>query len=310
VGPVVLIALGVLLLLSNLGVLPTDTWRSLWQWWPILIVLLGIELLLTGRASWGAVLFAVLVLGAAALFQNGLPAVAMRGVPPRASLELPGGNRFEQPLQGARQANVEINHGAGRLEVSGGAREGLIAEGTVTGVDLSRLRNRYRVQDGTGNLDLSLTRGNPFGWLGGRDEQPDELQVKLSPGVPIRRLEIDSGAAEVRLDLSELQVQTLEVDTGASSARVLMPKRGTTSGSITAGASSLAVEIPEGVPARIRVEGGLAEFKIDEQRFPRVRNEGVGGLAVQREYRSPDFDNAPNRVDLKISAGVAAVEVR
>jgi hypothetical protein len=306
----VLIALGVLLLLGNLGVLPTDTWRSLWQWWPVLIVLLGIELLLTGRASWGAVLFAVLVLGAAAVVQNGLPWVSMRGAPPRASLEIPSGNRFEQPLQGARQVNVDISHGAGRLDVSGGAREGMIAEGNVTGADLSRLRNRYQVQNGVGSLDLTFAEGNPLGWLGVHDEAPNELLVKLAQGVPIRRLEIDSGAAEVRLDLSELQLQTLELDTGASSARVSMPRRGVTTGSITAGASSLVVEIPEGVPARIRAEGGLAEFKVDEQRFPRVGNEGVAGLAVQREYRSPDFDNAPNRVDLKISAGVASVEVR
>jgi hypothetical protein len=122
---------------------------------------------------------------------------------------------------------------------------------------------------------------------------------------------VNSGASEVYLDLSELQVQTLAFDTGASGARVRLPTRGSTNASINAGVSNLVLEIPPGVPARIRAEGGLAGFTIDEQRFPSLgRGEGIPGLALQREYRSPDFDNAPNRVDLKISAGAASIRVQ
>ena len=36
------------------GMVPRELWRTLWQFWPVLLILLGAELLITGRASWGA----------------------------------------------------------------------------------------------------------------------------------------------------------------------------------------------------------------------------------------------------------------
>jgi len=63
--PLVLIAAGILLLLSNLGVVQDDVWPSLLHYWPVLIIALGLDLLL-GRPSFGAALgtliFACLVL--------------------------------------------------------------------------------------------------------------------------------------------------------------------------------------------------------------------------------------------------------
>src|SRR5262245_14433201 len=58
--PVALILMGVLLLATNLGYLTAQTCRWVVRLWPILLILLGIELLVSGRASWGAGLFAFL----------------------------------------------------------------------------------------------------------------------------------------------------------------------------------------------------------------------------------------------------------
>jgi len=42
-GPFFLIALGVLLLLNNFGLLSWDVWNILWKFWPIILVVWGIE---------------------------------------------------------------------------------------------------------------------------------------------------------------------------------------------------------------------------------------------------------------------------
>ncbi len=47
--PTVLIILGVILLLQNLGLIPAD----IWKYWPILLVLWGINILLR-RAAWSS----------------------------------------------------------------------------------------------------------------------------------------------------------------------------------------------------------------------------------------------------------------
>ncbi len=42
-GPILLIVVGVLLLLSNLGILPLGQLKAMFkQWWPLLLVIVGI----------------------------------------------------------------------------------------------------------------------------------------------------------------------------------------------------------------------------------------------------------------------------
>jgi Domain of unknown function (DUF5668) len=56
VWPAILIAIGLILLLANLGLLPPIAWWSFGLLWPVLLVVLGIELIATGRVSWAGVL--------------------------------------------------------------------------------------------------------------------------------------------------------------------------------------------------------------------------------------------------------------
>lgn len=60
--PTLLIVFGFLLLAGNLGWVPWGFWESLRYLWPLILVLLGIEIILTGRGAWGAIAIAVAVL--------------------------------------------------------------------------------------------------------------------------------------------------------------------------------------------------------------------------------------------------------
>ena len=59
--PMLLIIGGALLLASNLGWLPWSFWESAWRLWPVLLILLGLEVILTGRGVWSAIVTAVVV---------------------------------------------------------------------------------------------------------------------------------------------------------------------------------------------------------------------------------------------------------
>jgi hypothetical protein len=63
--PVILIALGVLFLLNNLALLSISFWRTLWRFWPIILVLIGIELLFGRSHPWIGTAIAVCVVAAA-----------------------------------------------------------------------------------------------------------------------------------------------------------------------------------------------------------------------------------------------------
>ncbi len=92
-----------------------------------------------------------------------------------------------------------------------------------------------------------------------------------------------------------------DLGTGASATKLTLPAHaGLTSAKIQSGVASVEITVPGGVAARIRATGGLASIDIDETRFPRSGD----------TYRSPDFDAAENKVDLRIETGVGSVRVR
>lgn len=62
---VFLIAVGSILLLNNLGFLPWEIWSVLWQFWPVLLILAGIEIVL-GHSSISRFLVTILGLAVAA----------------------------------------------------------------------------------------------------------------------------------------------------------------------------------------------------------------------------------------------------
>ena len=66
IGPLVLIFIGGVFLLQNAGIVSPTVWGGLWRLWPLVLVLVGMELLFGARAGWlvaivglGAILFAL-----------------------------------------------------------------------------------------------------------------------------------------------------------------------------------------------------------------------------------------------------------
>jgi hypothetical protein len=116
------------------------------------------------------------------------------------------------PLEGATSARVSISHGAGRLQVGGGAEPGALVQGTFAGGlihDVSRqgevLNVKMRVR-GEGMLMVLLpwkwARFRGAGWI-----------MRMNEAVPLT-LKIEGGASENLLDLTDLQVRELEIETG------------------------------------------------------------------------------------------------
>ncbi len=200
------------------------------------------------------------------------------------------------PLEGAARARIRVNHGAGHLQISSGAGEGYLVEGDFGGgLDLDTRR------DGD-LLDVKMSvpvQFFPFGpWNWGPRGLDWRFAVKRD--TPIS-LNINSGASEADIDLSDLRVTDLRLSTGASSSRITMPaSAGQTRAAVEAGAASVRVTIPSGVAARILNRSGLSSLNIDTNRFPRQGD----------TYQSPDYNTAQNRVDLEFRTGVGSIDVR
>lgn len=226
---IVLILLGALLLLGNMGVFgDMDVWGV---FWPLALIALGV---------W--VLLGVLYRGRAAETQQS-----------------------SIPLGGASKAQIKIEHGAGRLRVSAGAGPDELVAGDFTG----GLDYKAEREGDTLEVKLRLDApGSAFGpWNWGAGESLD-WDVRLNDQIPIE-LKVATGASENELDLSGLRVTELKVSTGASKTTITLPANaGHTEVKVSSGAASVSIRVPEGVAARIRAESALGGVSIDRARFP------------------------------------------
>ncbi len=74
-----LLFLGIVFLLQNIGILPWGLWGTLWRFWPVLIIILGLGILLRRRNVWLVSLLVLAILGAClsiAIWQYGPSSLA------------------------------------------------------------------------------------------------------------------------------------------------------------------------------------------------------------------------------------------
>lgn len=259
---VILILIGALLLLNNLGVLDVNIWSLIW---PVFLIALGLWIL------WRIV----------------------AGPRPVEAEEV------VIPLEGAAQARVHIRHGAGRLHVDAGAGPGELVAGTFGGGLDHRVRRDGDMLDVEMRVPSDAFPAFALPWMWGQGGALD-WSFSLNGEIPLS-LDLETGASDMRLDLTDLRVTDLRLQTGASATDLTLPANaGHTRAEIRSGAASVNIRVPSGVAARIRIKGGLAGITVDQNRFPRMGD----------TYQSADYDTALNKVDVDIETGVGSVEVR
>ena len=202
------------------------------------------------------------------------------------------------PLDGAGEASVTVHHGAGRLSIGAGAGGGQLLSGTFGGgLDASRRMDGGRLVVDMRMRDRGFSRyWVPWshGWSNLRD-----WDFTMNPDVPVT-LNLETGASESRLNLTDLKVTELRLSTGASATYIDLPARaGYTKVSIESGAASVKMRVPNGVAAKVQVRSALAGIHVDRSRFPA----SAGG------YQSRDWDSAPNKLEILIETGVGSVDV-
>lgn len=201
-------------------------------------------------------------------------------------------DEFSIPLGNARSVKYNFSHGAGQIEIRGGAPSGQAIVGT-SAVGMNRRSHLNGDQ-----LEVRVEAGPSFVPFVGPSEGIWRFQ--LTQDVPAL-LTVEAGASSMNIDLRDVQATRLALKTGASSTNVTMPARGTSLLDVEAGAASINIRIPEATAARIRVREGVTAVNVDTNRFPRL-DSGI--------YQSSSFDSSTDRAEINIEAGLGSVTVR
>ncbi|MEZ4729788.1 MAG: DUF5668 domain-containing protein [Caldilineaceae bacterium] len=289
-GPIILIGLGVLLLLSNLGVLNLNLWELVFRFWPLFLVAAGLDLLLGRRANSGALVALVLVVG---LVIGGI----WLGYVQTNAFEGGQGQTVAQSLEGATHATVAIESSVSQMQIEAGATGERLVEGSIALHNNEELQTEFQQTEDTAYYTLrSDSRSFILPNFGRREDGLWNLH--LNANVPTA-LAVSTGVGSATLDLELLELTDLEVSTGVGEVEITLPGRGNFEATIEGGVGAIVVLVPDTLAAQIDANAGLGSVHVE-------------GDYLQRdgEYSSPDFNTADDRVTLTVDGGVGAITIR
>lgn len=287
VGPTILIGLGIILLLNNLGYLDWGFWDVL-RLWPILLIAAGLEFLVGRRSIWASVAAALLLL---VLLVGGVWLADSYG--PRRG----GGEPVEisYPLEGADAATIELEPAIADVTLGALDDSADLVAGTVHTRAGEELDRRFR--DGT-RPRVTLGAGDigprAFGGLVGSTA----WELRANPDVDLD-LRFDLGVGSADLDLRDLQIEDAEIDFGVGQLEARLPAESESNIVIDGGIGTITVFVPQGLGVRAVLDTGLA-----------TRNVPAAYARSGDVYTSPDYDRADTRTDLTISVGIGTVTIR
>jgi hypothetical protein len=210
-----------------------------------------------------------------------------------------------QASEGAQTAIVRLQFGAGNLSLAAlETADGTLARMNFEGPAALRPEASYSVRNGVGDLGYTSRDADEV-WQNfpviGRARDHADLRVQLARNVTLA-LDVEAGAADSTLDLTQLHVSRLDLETGASDTLVRLPQTaGSTVVVVRAGVAELDIEVPTGVAADIVITTGLGGRHIDTARFQSLGN---------GRYRSPEYATATNRVEMRLELGIGDLSVR
>lgn len=290
--PLVLIGMGVLFLLQNFNLLPAGTVAALIELWPVLLILLGLDMLIGRRSAWGAALMLLIsiVVIAGALTWAALRATRQTATEPQSVAQYP---------YDAENVTVKVDFQVGELSVTALNADSLnLMEGEIQNGPGETLKQDYAVAESVGRLTLvqhSTAVLIPF--LRGQTT-PTVWSFRLSPRFPLT-LDVDTGVGLANLDLSALPLTNLTLDTGVGQTQVSFPDSGVMRADLSTGVGEVILTIPEGLPARITVNSGLTSLNIP------------GRFAQSGEvYTTANFSTLGDYLELTLDAGVGSVTIR
>ncbi len=256
--PAILILIGVVALLVNAGVISTDRLNLLFDMWPLLLVVIGLEMIVRrgvkgSAADVAAVLIVLLAIGGALAY------VALAPNP-----SATGKLDTKAPVGSLDHASLEVNVGAATISVVGSSA----LEGDLYRAHIEYSGPKPDVSFDSSNGSLQISQGDSgFAFRSRRFN----LQLEINSSVPWK-LASNSGASTDMFKLGAVHVASIQVNTGASREDITLgPPAGIVPITIDGGALTVHLHRPSGAGASVMVSGGAVSLDFDGH-----QNRGIG----------------------------------
>jgi len=338
-GPLLLIALGIVFLLSNLGALQGNVWDTIVLLWPVILIVIGLDSIYKREGFVGAVF--LIGLGVVFLLANlGMISVNVWQLLLRLwpvllvaiGLDLVIGRRNVWAslaglvlllailagalwLYGLRVESGQALHSQEISQALQGVKSAdIVLENGAGDVYVHKLsgsnelvsgqvasgRGRNAIEEFSVQGNQATYRLRETGTYIGFGERFGEHSWDLELTTQVPLdIRYSQGAGNTNLDLSGLQLSALKVNVGVGQTTVTLPETGNFDVRIDGAIGQIVVVVPKGMAVRIQSNTALANLSVPS-----------GYERSDRVYTSPGYESAENRANLTIGMAIGNVSIR
>lgn len=284
------LCIGVLGLIQNFTSIDLGLWPA-WNYWPLVLVLIGLAVLLKDKNTKWIVMGATG--GIAGLLLFSLFAGGVRTA--RTFLDQPHHittQNLMMDYDGVPDARFRFSSGAGDFTISD-TTSAFVAAQAETNMGTYSLRTDG--SDSLRSIDLDLDGGNDFWGFG---NLKNKVFVRLNPR-PAWTIDVEIGAASADIDLSPFLTPTVRVEAGATSLRLTLGDRADSNYTrIEAGAASITLRVPKTADCIVDIDAPMSSKSFEG--FKRMQD-GI--------YHSENYGSSKKKIHLAIDAGVSSVQI-
>jgi hypothetical protein len=282
---VFLLTLGILWILINTGVVTWSIIDALFVFWPLIIVIIGVNIIfrrnsLIKAGAW--IVFLAVLISYSYFVEDKNPSDSNFAVGGTVSIDRQAETRKAELRLALGGTKINLDSNTGKLlEASIQDKEIKYSSGLQENDGKAYItfeKNRYTFDD----LKFEKNKGNSF-----------HLNREV-----IWNLDFDTGAIDGNFDMSGLKVENLDLKVGAANTRLVMGSYDTKL-KIGAGASKIDIEIPQNAGIKVKLDGGLNDTNMDEP-----------GWEKRGDWHySPGYDGKEFKLEANVSMGVGKFTV-
>lgn len=271
--PTLLIGVGLVWLLVNLGVIAPFNVSTILKLWPLLLIVLGMDILFAHRYAWIGSLLGLLAVAGVVGFLILAPRTG--SLNNNAVLT----EQFSEPVGDAMSADFNFETASEPVEIYsiGGATN-------LIDANLSHYGTIGFVVSGSTSKSIHLFENtDTSSWLNWNWALNDsKWDIGLNSEIPAS-IVLDGGSGSINADLSELQLKSLTADLGSGSSNFTLPESNSSLlVNIDSGSGAVNLSLPEKTNLTLRIQSGSGAVNVslpaDAAVQVEVRDSGSGSL--------------------------------
>jgi hypothetical protein len=294
------VALGILILLKNIGLFYIDL-ANIWKFWPLAIILWGISYFTKSPIVKGFIAgIAALILAITlfAFFNSSYHficnAFSLKDQDLNFTISEDTDTSSYTESYESRIKNCEfyLNAGAGSFIINDSTEDLMHAatQGIKNNYELTR---QYAGDKSTITMTMKKRR-----LIFSDEHNKNKTLIQLNTS-PVWDLNFDVGAAAIDFDFSPFKTDNIDIKMGAAALKVkLGNKLNVTKFHLKAGISSVDVLVPESSGCEIRCNTALSSKDFDD--FNKINS---------NLYQTDNFDKAKKKIYLDIDTGISSIHV-